>query len=151
MFQGPVFDNFVEANGMLLTAHTMPAGSGWTLLDPTYPGTIQSDEAVFATLSTGGSQLGLAYTDCGSADGTVSLTGLIALTGGFSHNFGIIFRFTDVNNYWVVEVDGMSQASPGITIYRKWSQESLHHEALSLPLLRRGKITQWPSLWRGHR
>ena len=110
----PVFDTFVDPNGTLLTAHTMPAGAGWNLGEHDQPAVIEGNNATFVNSSLFSNNI--AWTDTGLADATVSLTGFLSNVGGHAYNLFLVFRYVDDNNYWYVNYAGSGNGVPGLVL-----------------------------------
>jgi hypothetical protein len=90
-----LFDTFTDANGTALPAHTMDVGGTWSVdVAGTY--TVQGNRANFVN-STGGN---LAWADAGQAD--VTLTAVVNISSAYG---GVVLRFSDANNYWLVFLD----------------------------------------------
>ena len=110
----PVFDAFVDANGKLLTAHTMNAGAGWNLGEHDQPAVIEGNNATFANSTFFSNNI--AWTDTGLPDATVSMTGFLSNNGGHGYNLFLVFRYVDDNNYWYVNLAGSANGLPGMSI-----------------------------------
>jgi hypothetical protein len=102
-----LLDHFSDANGTLLTAHTMDVGGGWTLIEggTEYP-TIQSN-VLLSTLAT----VAAAYTytaDAGDSDIEITVDVEFSVWGAASqHGAEIALRATDGTNMWIIGiVDG---------------------------------------------
>lgn len=85
-----VQDAFTDTNGTLATAHTMDTGSGWNASNSAAP-TIQSN----ALQTSGAGSEAFIWTEAGN--GRVFISVDVTVQTGI---FGIVFRYTDDNNYW---------------------------------------------------
>lgn len=99
-----VEDSFTDSNGTSLSAHTIaptntPATS-WNVSAGTY--SITDNQAVPATSGTSH-----AHVDAGVADCTIELKVLVGAS--VSTESGIMFRYQDANNFWVIDADYSNQ------------------------------------------
>lgn len=94
-------DNFIDANGTALTAHTMNTGPGWTLLEGTVY-TIQSNSA------SGAQATDHAIADATNATVTITVTVTFSasnLTNTFRSGFST--RVVSSLTYWMVDKAGL--------------------------------------------
>jgi len=106
---GPlVQDTFTDTNGTLLTAHTPDVdtvGGGWVSWGNGGSIDIQSNKA--STIGGGSNpNFGSHYIDAGAAD--VDITSTYAVDA--SNDLGILVRYQDANNFWLLNLSGFSDA-----------------------------------------
>lgn len=101
-------DTFTDTNGVLIAAHTPELGGAWTLRNGGY--NLQDNQLNVSSAGTGTAGT-LATQDAGTPNVDAYLD-VIAGSGDYVQ--GIIGRYTDVNNLWLV---GIYRAGSQIVIY----------------------------------
>jgi hypothetical protein len=95
-------DNFQDTAGTALGSHTMDLGPGWTVSSGDL--LLDGNGNAYDDLS---NQTNIGQSDSGKANATVTANVTIHSGGTGSH--GLVFRFSDTNNYWRITV------TPGTT------------------------------------
>jgi hypothetical protein len=97
-----LYDQFIDANGTALSAHTMDIGPGWTIDSGTW--TIQSNTAQNSDSDGAGGAYRIFHADSTGSD-VNALLHFIAPANQFAT--GIICRMQDVNNHWHLVADSL--------------------------------------------
>lgn len=105
-----LLDLFAGTDGTALTAHTMNVGPGWTANAGV--AVITGGSAHFTTDLAG--SLGPMTTTAGAADGTVRVSVNISMTISVA---GILLRFADTANWWLLRMGGTADVLPGLSIH----------------------------------
>lgn len=118
-------DTFTDANGTLLSAHTMDVGSGWSALAPLSMPTVQSNKASAAVGAPG---VFMALSDAGQADGTL---GVDIHYADVDVPVGLGLRVADLSNAWLVTYSGtagewtLAEISGGVPTTRATASDTL--------------------------
>lgn len=119
-------DNFVDANGTLLDAHTMDVGPGWTFQQGTFE--IQSTKATPLTYVDND----IVTSDAGQTDYTLTCVMRPTDDGVNGALPGIVVRFVDLNNLVMISFDSLAGS---FTIYEKIAGTYNLRDSASVPFV----------------
>ncbi len=105
-----VLDHYTASNGTAVNGHSPDTGPSAAVADASFD--IQSNKA----RQTGGSGVCLASYESNVADVTISATLQVTTYGlSGSHDFGLIGRYVDSSNYWLLVAD----SGPGVLLLQE--------------------------------
>lgn len=94
-------DTFTDTNGVLLTAHTMDVGAGWSVGQEG----ANNLEIQGNTMRDDDASDDRAYANIDVSDADVFITAQVSFSAGSGSNAGLVARYVDTNNHWLLFTD----------------------------------------------